>query len=60
MYASTPEVMINIDVNINAASLEWTREYHQRVAGLRSLPDVNNRNQIAITPKAASILETGV
>jgi len=42
------------------ASLECTRDYHQRVAALRSLPDANKRNLIAITRKMASMLETVV
>jgi serine/threonine-protein kinase HipA len=44
--------------DIITASLECTRDYHQRVAALRSLPDANKRNLIAITRKMASILET--
>jgi serine/threonine-protein kinase HipA len=46
--------------DVVSASLEATRDYHQRVAVLRSLPDANKRNLIAITRKLASLLETVV
>ena len=46
--------------DIVTASLECTRDYHQRVAALRSLPDTNKQNLIAITRKTASMLETVV
>ncbi len=46
--------------DIITASLECTRDYHQRVAALRSLPDANKQNLIAITRKMASMLETVV
>ena len=46
--------------DIITASLECTRDYHQRVAALRSLPDTNKQNLIAITRKTASMLETVV
>ncbi len=46
--------------DIISASLEVTRDYHQRVAALRSLPDTNKRNLISITRKIASMLETVV
>lgn len=44
--------------DIITGSLECTREYPQRVAALRSLPDANKQNLIAITRKMASMLET--
>jgi serine/threonine-protein kinase HipA len=43
--------------DIIAASLDCTRDYHQRVAGLKSLPDTNKRNLIEITRKMASLME---
>jgi hypothetical protein len=46
--------------DIITASLECARDYHQRVAALRSLPDANKQNLIAITGKIAATLETVV
>jgi serine/threonine-protein kinase HipA len=46
--------------DIITASLECTRDYHRRVAALRSLPDANKQNLIAITAKIAATLETVV
>jgi hypothetical protein len=43
--------MMFIDVNINTVSLDWTRDYYQRVAGLRLSPGANKRKLIAITPE---------
>ena len=46
--------------DIIAASLDCTQDYHQRVAALKSLPDANKRNLIAITRKMASLMEAFV
>jgi serine/threonine-protein kinase HipA len=46
--------------DIISASLECTRDYHQRVAALKTLPDANKRNLITITGKIATMLETVV
>jgi serine/threonine-protein kinase HipA len=44
--------------DIITASIDVTRDYHQRVAALGSLPDANKHNLIAITRKTASVMET--
>jgi hypothetical protein len=46
--------------DIIATSLECTQDYHQRVAALKSLPDANKRNLMAITRKMASLMEAFV
>jgi hypothetical protein len=45
---------------IITASLECARDYHQRLAALRSLPDANEQNLITITGKIAARRETVV
>ena len=60
MSASTHNETIFIDVNIDAVSLDWTRDYHQRVAELRLPPGAIKWNLIALTPKIASMPETVV
>jgi len=46
--------------DIIIASLDCTHDYQQRVAALKSLPDANKRNLIAITRKMASLMEAFV
>jgi serine/threonine-protein kinase HipA len=43
--------------DIITESLDCTRDYHQRVAALKTLPDANKRNLIEITRKTTSLME---